>query len=80
MLEKEFEYFLENQEALVEEYPDKVIVIVGLEVVGAYDSHQEAISEALKRYERGTFLVQECKPGPDAYTLTFHSRVRFRSG
>ena len=79
MLDEEFQYFLDNQEALVEKYPDKVLVIVGLEVVGAYDSHQEAVSEALKQYERGTFLVQQCKSGPDAYTLTFHSRVRFRS-
>ena len=80
MLDEEFQYFLDNQEALVAKYPDKVIVIVGSEVVGAYDSHQEAVSAALKQYERGTFLVQECKPGPDAYTLTFHSRVRFQSG
>ena len=80
ILDRSFQYFLDHQNQLVEKYMDKFVVIVGEEVVGAYGSHQEAVSEALKKHERGTFIVQECKPGPEAYTLTFHSRVRLESG
>ena len=79
-LDRSFQYFLANQDQLVEKYPDQFVVIVGEEVVGAYGSHQEAVAEALKKHDRGTFIVQVCKPGPEAYTLTFHSRVRLESG
>lgn len=74
-LEKEFEYYLRNQAALVKKYNGKFVVIKGGQVIGAYDSDIEAISEASKKHELGTFLVQKCEPGTDSYTQTFHSRV-----
>ena len=45
------------------------------EILGAYDSHIEAVRESQKTHELGTFLVQAVSPGPDAYTQTFHSRI-----
>ena len=42
MLTTEFQYFLDHQTRLVDEYSGKYLVIVGEEVVGAYDSFQEA--------------------------------------
>lgn len=77
MLEKEFQYFIDHQDELVKQYCGKYLVIVGEEVVGAYDSHQEAFDNAVKEYEEGTFLIQHCTPGEAAYTQTFHSRVVF---
>ena len=47
------------------------------EALGAYDTELEAIEETTKEHKLGTFLVQECVPGAESYTQTFHSRVNF---
>lgn len=78
MLEKEFRYYLDHQDELLEKYNKRFVVIVGEEVVGDYDSFEQALSQSLdKKYELGNFLIQECTAGEDAYTQTFHSRVIF---
>ncbi len=77
MLEKEFQYFIDNQNKLLKKYNGRFIAIVGERVVGDHDSFDMAIDETLKEYELGTFLVQECVEGEKAYTQTFHSRVVF---
>jgi UDP-N-acetylglucosamine 2-epimerase len=77
MLEKEFQYYLDNQQELVKKYNGKVIVIIGNEVVGVYKNELDALKESQKEYEQGTFLIQKCTPGNEAYTQTFHSRVTF---
>ncbi len=76
-LEKEFTYYLENQNELVKKYNGKFIVIKDTEVLGAYDTELEAIDKTTTKYELGTFLVQKCEAGTDSYTATFHSRVAF---
>jgi hypothetical protein len=77
MLDKEFQYYLNNQNDLVKKFNDRYLVIVGEKVVGDYDGYSQALSDTLKKYEMGTFLVQKCSPGDKDYTLTFHSRVAF---
>lgn len=76
-LEKEFEYYINHQDELVEKYRGKFIVIKDNEVLGAFDSDLEAIKETTKKHELGTFMVQKCEPGKESYTQTFHSRVAF---
>lgn len=76
-LKKEFSYFLSHQEELAKEYKGKVLVIVGENVVGAYDTALEAYESVKEAYEAGSYLIQECNDGKDAYTQTFHSRVAF---
>jgi len=76
-LEGEFQYYLENQDRLVKQHKGKVLVIKNREVIGAYNSEEEALVEATKHHELGTFLVQRCEPGRDTVTQTFHSRVSF---
>jgi hypothetical protein len=79
MLEKEFKYYLDNQVELVEKYNNRVIVIRNEEVVKDYDydDFEKAVFESAKKYELGTFLVQECTEGDKDYTEIFHSRVRY---
>lgn len=76
-LEKEFQYYLDHQEGLVEKYTGKFLVIRKCAVVGAYDTELEAVEKASEKYEVGTFLVQKCEPGKESYTQTYHSRVCF---
>lgn len=74
-LEKEFNFYIKNQAELLKKYEGKFIVIKGEEVVGVYDSELSAYTEAQKKHELGTFLIQQCLPGKENYTQTFHSRV-----
>ena len=77
MLEKEFKYYLDNQEELLKKFSGRFIVIKGEEVLGDYDSEVEALLESRKKHEVGTFLIQKCTPGEEDYTETYHSRVVF---
>jgi hypothetical protein len=77
MLEKEFKYYREQQSELLKKYNNRIVVIVGTEVVGDYDNYEQALFKTAEKYEPGTFLVQECTEGEGAYTQTFHSRVYF---
>jgi hypothetical protein len=77
VLEKELKYFQEHQDELVEEYYGRFIVIKDQEVIGDYGSELEAYEETKEKHEPGTFLIQHCMPGEDAYTATYHSRVKF---
>ncbi|MCH8157849.1 MAG: hypothetical protein IID18_08910 [Nitrospinae bacterium] len=75
MLEKEFQWYLDNQEELVKKYDGKFIVIKNCKVINDYDDIGIAVEETSKTYEQGTFLVQKCTSGDQDYTATFHSRV-----
>jgi hypothetical protein len=77
MLEKEFKYFKSHQDELVQKYNGRFLVIKDEAVIGDYATEAEAYSETKKQHELGTFLIQQCLPGKDAYTQTFHSRVVF---
>jgi hypothetical protein len=74
-LKQEFDYYRAHQSELLEQYNGKYVVIKGETVLGAYDNATTAIRETSKTHTRGTFLVQKCTPGDEAYTATFHSRV-----
>lgn len=76
-LEKEFKYYLGNQEELVKKYKGKFVVIKNKKVIGVYETEQEAINESKKKHKLGTFLVQQCMPGSDNYTQAYNSRVSF---
>ncbi|NCX95366.1 MAG: hypothetical protein EBX41_02950 [Chitinophagia bacterium] len=75
MLEKKFNFYLANQDELVQKYNGKHIVIVDNQVVGSYNSHADAYENAKQTYPLGKFLIQLCTPGSGDYTQTFHTRV-----
>jgi hypothetical protein len=78
MLDKEFQYYLDNQNELLKRYNNRFIVIVGDKIVGDYDNRRQALFGTIERgYKQGSFLIQKCSPGDKDYTLTFHSRVTF---
>ncbi|MFC1947314.1 DUF5678 domain-containing protein [Chloroflexota bacterium] len=76
-LEREFKYYIDNQDELIKKYRGKFIVIKDQKVIGVFDSDLEAVEKTSQEHELGTFLVQECNPGSSNYTFTFHSRVTF---
>lgn len=74
-LQKQLKYFKSHQDDLVKEYKGKFLVINDQEVQGVYNTEMEAYIDAKKKFELGTFLIQQCLPGQESYTQTFHSRV-----
>ena len=74
-LEGEFRYYREHQNELVRQYEGKFVVIQGTEVLGAYDTYEQAYAAASQDHVLGTFLIQHVEPGEGSFTQTFHSRV-----
>lgn len=75
MLEKEFQYYIDNQSDLLNKYNGKFIVIKGDDVIGIYETHADAYDNTIKDNELGTFLIQHCLPGTESYSQTFYSQV-----
>lgn len=77
-LEREFQFYLDHQDELVAKHNGRVVVIKEEEVIGVYDDELEAVTETRKIHPLGTFLVQRCTPGDEAYTRKYHThRVAF---
>ncbi len=75
-LRREFQFYRDNQNDMVEKYDGKTIVIKNGVVLGAYNSAGEALKETKKAHELGSFLIQKVSEGNKDYTRTFRSRVR----
>lgn len=73
--DKLFEWYLANQEKLVEQYNGKYLVIKDNAIVDAFDSEDEAFFNAEEKYGLGNFIVQLCTPGKEAYTVNIYSPV-----
>ena len=70
-LEEQLDYFIANQDELVRKHRGKVLVLRDREVVGVFNTALEAYLDAEARYEAGTYAIQECVAGPEAYTVNF---------
>ena len=73
VFQQELDFFMAHQDELVRAHRGKVLVIRGTQVVGVYSTPLEAYLEAQKSYKLGTFMIQACKPGPEAFTVTVSS-------
>ena len=70
MFQEEFEFFIKNQVGLVKKYSGKVLVLRGSAVDSVHNTPLEAYLAASEKFEEGTFMIQPCLPGPDAYTVS----------
>lgn len=71
----ELQFFMDNQDRLVAEYGEgRTLVIKGEEVVSSHDTPLSAYLEASERFEPGTFMIQPCRHGPEAYTVTLSAQ------
>lgn len=77
MLDQEFQYFVTNQKDVVLGHEGKFVVIKDNKVLGYYDTMLQAYTETSKKLAPGTFLIQHCILGPEAYTQVFHSGLVF---
>lgn len=73
MFEQELQYFIDNQDELVRKHGGRTLLLKGQEVVGVYDTPLAAYLDAQNRYDPGTYMIQKCEAGEDAYTITLSS-------
>lgn len=78
-LRKEFQFYLDNQDEIVEKYDGKVVAIKGSKILGAYNSAGEALNQTRKTHKLGSFLIQKVSDGNKDYTRTIRSRERLQS-
>ena len=76
-LQKEFNYYIENQDELIKKFNGKFLVIIDRKVEDVFDSFEEAFRSASQKHEAGSFLIRRCSPGTDDYTFTFYSNAAF---
>lgn len=70
MFANELQFFIDHQDELVKQYEGQTLAIKDDQVLGAYDTPLEAYLETQKKYQLGTFMIQPCEPGAEAYTVT----------
>ncbi len=58
MLEKEYEFYKKNRSKLVDAYKNKYVVIKDNDVIGVYDSKEEAAKNTIVNNTLGTFLIK----------------------
>lgn len=75
MVKKLFQFYLDNQNQLIQEFKGKYLVITDKGVVASFDSESEAYYSAKSSYGLGNFIVQLCMPGDEAYSQHFYSPV-----
>jgi cupin superfamily acireductone dioxygenase involved in methionine salvage len=75
----DYEYFLQNMEDLYRTYGRKFVVIKDQHILGAYDTFNIALENALKTEEIGTFLIQECFASKEECVYHFQGNVIFTS-
>ena len=76
MLEREYQYFETIVSQLAIDHPHKLAVIKGEQVIGIYDTMEQALEETARDHELGTFIVQPCEDRSNI-VQRFHSRVAF---
>lgn len=59
MLDEERAYFDEHLPDWLQHYPGKYIVVRGNELVGTFDTQEQALSEGARRFGLSSFLVRQ---------------------
>ena len=73
MFSRELQFFIDHQDELVEKYRGRVLVLRGETVEGDFESPLVAYLFAKENFKPGTFMIQSCAPGREAYTVTVSS-------
>lgn len=73
MFQTELNYFIAHQDELVRKHRGQVLVLRGEAVEGVYPTTLSAYIEGQKKFPLGTFMIQACEPGEDAYTSTIYT-------
>jgi len=74
-MDKDFDFFLQNMEKLYKVHGQKFVAIKDHNILGAYDTFNEALKTTLEKEELGTFLIQECFENREKLVHHFQGNV-----
>ena len=66
---RQLEWFIEHQQQLCKKHCGKYLAIASCQVIGTYDDRAAAHSATRRDHKPGTFIIQHCIPGVDAYSI-----------
>lgn len=72
----DYQWFKKNKNSLFAKYPQKQLVISGEQVLGAFDTFEDALEFALSKMKAGEFIIQECTD-TDINAYYYNHAVRF---
>ena len=75
MFSEELDFFITNQDELVRKYRGKFLALKGRDILGVYSSALEAFIATQATHKLGSFMIQPCESGVDAYTVTLASSL-----
>ena len=58
MLDEEIKYFNESLEDWLKQYSGRIALVKGQELIGVYNTEDEALAEGARRYQLQPFLVR----------------------
>jgi hypothetical protein len=70
MLDQEIAYYQAHLDQWLKDYPGKYVSIKGEEVVGFFNSRDEALTETVNRYGIGSYLIRQIGEGSISYINT----------
>lgn len=73
MIDVNYKYFKDHFDELYPKYSEKYIVIKNEQVIGSYNSFDDAFNETTKTEAVGSFLIQYCTMNKDKYINHFYS-------
>ena len=59
MLEKEITYYLSRKDEFVNDHFGKFVLIKGDKLIGVFNSHTEALSEAARKFGLDSYLIKQ---------------------
>jgi hypothetical protein len=65
MLEKERQYFSDHHAELLSQYSGKFVVVKNEELIGAFNTAEEALAEGARRFGLESFLVRQITPAQE---------------
>ena len=75
MQDQDFDYFLENINSLYKKYGHKFVAVKNQNILGAYESFNEALDTTLQTEKLGTFLIQEIFDNKEEMVHHFQGNV-----
>jgi hypothetical protein len=69
MLDTERQFFEENREDLLRKFPGKFVVVKEHQVLGGFQSIQEALGAGGREYGRVPFLVRRTDQAPESVAI-----------
>lgn len=72
----DYQWFENNKNSLFAQFPNKQLVISEEQVLGAFDTFEDALEFALSKMKAGEFNIQECTDS-DTNAYYYNHAVRF---